>query len=365
MSRMQILIADDQIDSLLILEDLLGQSYEVQTVNNGVEALASLERGLIPDLILLDVVMPQMDGFAVCRQLKSSPFYKDIPVIFLTSLESDADEEFGLSLGAEDFIHKPISPAVVRARVRNHLMLAQARRDLKWHNEELERIVEERTREVQRKARQVIASQDATISAFCALAETRDNDTGNHILRTQRYVRVLAEALQERFALSSEQIELFFKSAPLHDIGKVAIPDAILLKPGKLTPAEWEIMKTHSVAGKDAIEAAIAGIDPDYASFLHYAKEIAWCHHERWDGTGYPRGIAGPEIPISARLMAVADVYDALSSKRVYKAAMSHERAISMIVEGRGSHFDPEVVDALMTVTETFAEIAATYADHD
>lgn len=263
----------------------------------------------------------------------------------------------------------------MRARVRTHLALSRATRALERRNADLELLVAERTAEISAQARrlvsskqEVIAAQAATITAFCALAEARDNETGNHIRRTQHYVRILAEALQDhprfRDQLDDEVIQLLFKSAPLHDVGKVATPDAILLKPGKLTADEWVLMKQHCEYGRNAIlqaESALGGVTD--ASFLQYAAEIAYGHHERWDGSGYPQGLAGDAIPLSARLMAIADVYDALISRRVYKQPIPHEEAIQMMLVERGRHFDPDIVDALESVAAKFAEIAQNFRD--
>lgn len=372
----RILIVDDQPDNLLILEDLLGQHYTVHAACDGEAALTRLADGDRPDLMLLDVVMPGMDGFEVCRRVKAAPGLRDMPVLLLTSLESAADEEYGLSLGADDFIHKPYSPPVVLARVNNHLKLARASRLLRDRNEDLERLVAERTREILcqseqlvRSKQEVIASQGATITALCSLTEVRDNETGGHIRRTQHYVRILAERLRDhprfRHELNDETIDMMFRSAPLHDVGKVAIPDAILLKQGKLTPAEWEIMKRHPTYGRDAIAEAELELGDQGGSFLRFAREIAHCHHEKWDGSGYPQGLAGDDIPVSARLMAAADVYDALMSRRAYKEAYSHQRAMEMIQAERGRHFDPDVVDALQGLAETCRDIAQRYCDGD
>ena len=373
--RAHVLVVDDQADNLLILEDVLSDYYDVHPATNGAEALEYLAAGGRADLILLDVMMPDIDGFEVCRRLKASESTRAIPVMFLTGLDRPEDEELGFSLGAEDFIHKPISPPVVRARVRTHLALSRATRALQRRNADLELLVAERTAEISEQTRrlvtskqEVIAAQAATITAFCALAEARDNETGNHIRRTQHYVRILAETLQNhpRFCaeLNEDVIQLLFKSAPLHDVGKVATPDAILLKKGKLTPEEWVVMKQHCAYGRNAIvqaENALGGaVD---ASFLRYAAEIAYDHHECWDGSGYPEGLAGQAIPVSARLMAVADVYDALISRRVYKAPFPHEQAIEMIVAEKGSHFDPDIVDALLLVASDFAAIARNFSD--
>ena len=370
----RILVADDQLENLLILEEVLGGHYGVRAVTDGRQVLDYLAGGGMADMILLDVIMPVLDGFETCKRLKESPATWDIPVMFLTSLDSPSDEAHGLSLGAEDFIHKPLSPPVVLARVRNHLNLARATRLLRDRNEDLERLVAERTRdilrqseELMRRKRQLIASQSATIMAFCSLAEARDNETGNHIRRTQHYVLALAEHLagHPRFSdrLDEETINLLFKSAPLHDVGKVAIPDAVLCKPGPLTPQEWEIMRRHCEFGRDAIAVAENELAVEGDSFLRFAKEIAYGHHERWDGTGYPLGLAGEAIPMSARLMAVADVYDALISKRVYKEAMPHEEAMALIAQGRGGHFDPDIAEAALALQDVFREIAQRFSD--
>jgi putative two-component system response regulator len=360
------LVVDDQPENLLIIEHLLANDYVVHAVPSGEAALTALAEGLQVDLILLDVVMPGLDGFAVCRRLKADPRTQDIPVLFLTSLSSTADETDGFAAGGEDFIHKPFSPPVVQARVRTHLQLAASRRELAARNKNLETQVAERSRELLAEKQEVIHAQSATITAFCALAEARDNETGNHIRRTQRYVRALAERLRHhpRFcdALNDETILLLFKSAPLHDVGKVAIPDAILNKPGKLTEAEWVVMRQHAEYGHAAIGQAEHDLDGP-VSFLRYAREIAYGHHEKWDGSGYPQGLAGEAIPLSARLMAAADVYDALISKRCYKPAFPHEQAITMIAAGRGQHFDPDIADALVAIADEFRAIATSYHD--
>lgn len=365
--RSQILIVDDTLSNIELLGNILGREYSTSFASTGAEAL-SLIALYPPDLILLDIVMPGMDGFDVCKRLKADPIVRDIPVIFLTSLESAKDEEYGLSLGAEDFIHKPVSPPVVLARVRNHLMLANTKRELRRHNENLEQLVAERTQELVRRDQQLISARDSIITAFCALAEVRDNETGNHIRRTQNYVRALAEALRShsRFRQilnDDETIELLFKTAPLHDIGKVAIPDAILLKPDKLTADEWAIMQRHCEVGQTAIMSAARELGDSDGAFLSYAIDIAYCHHERWDGKGYPRGLSGEDIPVSARLMAVADVYDALTTKRVYKSAFTHAESVGMMTEGRGSQFDPDIIDAMLSIADHFEAIARRYRD--
>ncbi|PIV76464.1 MAG: two-component system response regulator, partial [Rhodocyclales bacterium CG17_big_fil_post_rev_8_21_14_2_50_68_7] len=305
------------------------------------------------------IMMPGMDGYEVCRRLKADPRTAGIPVIFLTARTDVEDEQRGFDVGGVDYIAKPVSPPIVSARVRTHLALKQAQDFLRDRNDFLEA-------EVRRRMREVSAVQDATILAMASLAETRDEETGNHIRRTQNYVRELALALRAhpRFSayLTEARIELLYKSAPLHDIGKVGIPDRILRKPGRLDPAEFEIMKRHTTLGFEAIRAA-EGMLGTPESFLACAREIARSHQEQWDGSGYPDGLAGEAIPIPARLMAVADVYDALISRRVYKPALPHELAVAEILAGRGSHFDPDVVDAFAALAERFREIALRYAD--
>jgi putative two-component system response regulator len=284
---------------------------------------------------------------------------RDIPVVFLTSLSNVEHERRGLQLGAADYIAKPISPPIVLARVRNHLALKHQADFLRSRNDFLMAEVDKRTREV-------TAIQDVTILAMASMAETRDNETGNHIRRTQHYVKALAMHLRghPRFKaqLKGPFIRGLFKSAPLHDIGKVGIPDRILLKPGRLTPEEFEVMKTHTTLGRDAIQHAEQQLGVK-VKFLTIAKEIAFSHQEKWDGSGYPLGLAGDEIPLSARLMAVADVYDALISERVYKKGMSHDEAVKILVDGRGKHFDPDILDAFLALQDEFRAIAARYAD--
>ncbi|USX12554.1 two-component system response regulator [Oxalobacteraceae bacterium OTU3CAMAD1] len=359
--RPVILVVDDTPDNLLLMANLLKDSYTVKAANNGEKALRIARDAPPPDLILLDIMMPGMTGHEVAQVLQSDPATRDIPIIFLTAMASSADETHGLELGAADYITKPISPPVVLARVRTQLKVKDAADFLRDKNDYLEQ-------EVQRRTRELSAIQDVTIHAMASLAETRDNETGNHIRRTQHYVKVLAEHLCEhprfRAFLDPDTIKLLFKSAPLHDIGKIGIPDRILLKPGRFEPEEFEIMKTHTTLGRDAIAHAEQQLGMD-VDFLRLAKEIAYSHQEKWDGSGYPEGLAGDAIPISARLMAVADVYDALISRRVYKEGMPHEKAVQIIAEGRGSHFDPDVCDAFLANLPAFQQVAARYADSD
>ncbi len=356
-----VLVVDDAPENLMVLSQALSDQCRVRAARDGRGALLIAGSDPPPDLILLDIVMPDMTGFEVCRLLKSNPATADIPVIFLTSRSESEDEQRGFELGAVDYVSKPISPPLVRARVRNHLRLKASADLLKSQNQFLEQ-------EVMRRTEEMRAIQDVAVLAVASLAETRDNETGNHIRRTQYYVRTLAGYLRThpRFRpdLDDTAIELLFKSAPLHDIGKVGIPDRILLKPGRLDRDEFEIMKTHTTLGYESIQQAEQRLGSS-VDFLRYAKEIALSHQEKWDGSGYPDGLAGDRIPLSARLMAVADVYDALISRRVYKLPFTEEKSIAIMREGRGAHFDPDILDAFLAHTDDFKGIAERFADHD
>ncbi|MDP2793857.1 MAG: two-component system response regulator [Sulfurisoma sp.] len=356
-----LLVVDDNPDNVALLGDLLRKDYRLLAANSGRRALEIARSEPRLDLILLDVMMPEMDGYAVLASLREDARTRDIPVIFITAMNATRDEEHGLEQGAVDYITKPVRPAIVLARVHTHLELKRARDWLANQNAFLEEEVARRMAE-----NQIV--QDVSIHALGCLAEMRDPETGNHIRRTQGYVEALARRLQShpRFkaVLSEQVVRQLTRSAPLHDIGKVGIPDHILLKPGKLTPEEWAIMQTHSRLGADAIERAERDAEKPVA-FLSLAKEIARWHHEKWDGSGYPDGLAGEAIPASARLMALADVFDALISPRVYKAPMSLEQAHGIIVEGRGRHFDPDVVDAFIAILDEFTAIAERYRDDE
>ena len=368
-----ILIVDDTPQNLTVLGELLKPHYRVRAANSGQRALSAASTDPRPDLILLDVMMPEMDGYQVLRRLGDKVETRDIPVIFITAMAATEDEEFGLELGAVDYITKPFNPSIVLARVRTQLELKQARDRLARENDWLER-------EVARRMRENLLIQDLSVRALACLAEARDNETGQHIVRTQLYVELLAKNLAEherfREALAGSKLGMIVKAAPLHDLGKVGIPDAILLKPGRLTAEEFEIMKTHTTIGADAItkamEQALAGADDAMTAqassafaFLNVAHEISLGHQEKWDGSGYPAGAAGDAIPVSARLMALADVFDALMSRRVYKAPMTLDQTTQIILDGRGKHFDPDVVDAYLACRDKFAEIARRFADPD
>ncbi|MBF0097583.1 MAG: two-component system response regulator [Magnetococcales bacterium] len=358
-TRQTILIVDDTPANVTLLANLLRESYRVKVANNGFRAL-ELAKSAPPDLILLDIMMPEMDGYEVCRRLKATAETKRTPVIFLTAKIAIEDEELGFAVGAIDFIHKPISPAIVIARVRAHLESKSWQNFLEDRNGLLQKEVEKRLAEVHHL-------RDALMFSMISLAEFRDECTGNHILRTQEYVRLLAERLAQRPSHSTLLTPPFIadlvKSAPLHDIGKIAIPDHILMKPGKLTAAEFEIMKSHAARGHEILKRSGQFLG-EQASFLSMAMDIALYHQEWWNGSGYPEGLAGQRIPLSARLMAVADVYDALCSVRPYKRAMTHVQAVVILQEGSGRHFDPELIDVFLELSQEFVEVASRWPEH-
>lgn len=357
--RYTVLVVDDVEDEIVMLQDILGGEYDVRTCTSGEAALKASRSDNPPDLVLLDIIMPVMDGYETCRKLKEDPLTSNIPVIFLTAKTGPVNEKFGLDIGAEDYITKPPSAPIVLARIKTHLHLKEARDFFRDKSEFLEA-------EVQRRTREINFVQDVTILALASLAETRDSETGNHIRRTQHYIRLLATKLRDhpRFKdqLNDDMIEALYKSAPLHDIGKVGIPDSILKKPGKLDPDEFEIMKTHTTIGGNAIRQAETSLG-SRNTFLSLAREIALSHHEKWNGSGYPNALAGENIPLSGRLMAIPDVYDALISRRVYKPPFSHEESVRIITEGAGLHFDPDITVAFLELADRFREVASVFRD--
>ncbi|MES9993288.1 MAG: two-component system response regulator [Candidatus Thiodiazotropha sp.] len=355
----KILLVDDETLYIDILVDLLKDDYTTVVAKSGAQALKRVLDDPLPDLVLLDILMPGMDGYEVCRRLKEDPRSSGIPVIFLTIKSEVSDEIMGFELGAVDYIAKPMSPPIVRARVKSHLALHRAQQQLANQNEVLEQRVKERTEEISR-------TKDVAIFCLATLTETRDNETGKHILRTQNYIRILAEHLKDHprfsdFLQCDGTIEMLAKTSPLHDIGKVGVPDRILQKPGKLDSEEWKLMQQHAEFGHNALLRAEQELGS--TDFLQMAREIAYTHHEHWDGSGYPQGLKGEGIPVSGRLMAVADVYDALINKRVYKDAFSHEEAVAIVKESAGSHLDPDMVEAFLQLEDEFLKIATHYRD--
>ncbi len=370
-----VLIVDDEPSNISVFSKLLNPHCRVRACKSGEQALLAVHSPPHPDLILLDVMMPGMDGYAVLAQLREDPQTHSTPVIFVTALSDDLDEEKGLLLGAVDYIVKPVKPTIMLARVQTHLEIKAARDHLARQKHWLEA-------EVARRTRENLLIQDVSLSVVLELAETRDTETGNHILRTQAYVECLGERLRQNLAFASALAEpalmRIVKAAPLHDIGKIGIPDRVLLKPGKLDPDEWAIMQTHSRLGAETIRRAIdksllhnpllafapdAEIKPESLAILEVAETIAASHHEKWDGTGYPDGLAGAAIPLPARLMALADVYDALTMRRVYKAPWTTDATEQYIREQAGAHFDPALVAAFLAIRDAFAHIKCQLAD--
>lgn len=318
-----ILVVDDVPANIDVLSEILRPTYQVKVVTNGVMALKIAMGPQPPDLILLDIMMPGMDGYEVCQRLKNNSLTRHIPVIFVSAMDEVNDETKGFELGAVDYITKPVSPSIVKARVKTHLALFD-------QNRVLEKKVKERTAELHDTRLQII-------HCLGAASEYRDEETGTHISRMSQYSRIIALAA----GLPVTEAELLLQAAPMHDVGKIGIPDRILLKPGKLDAEEWEIMKTHTTIG-----AEIIGSHP--SDLLTLAVQVALTHHEKWDGTGYPYGLAGEKIPIHGRIVMLADVFDALTSHRPYKKAWSEAAAIQEINDMSGHHFDPQLVLAFM-----------------
>ena len=361
-----ILTIDDDPAVLGVVKNCLQSLAHIRIANNGQKGLDLARLHPLPDLILLDVKLPDFQGYDICAALKQDALTAEIPVIFLSSNSDDVNIAHGFELGAVDYVTKPVKPPILLARVMTHLRLREAGDLLRDHNAHLELLVKTRTRDLETRTSELQLSQDLAIFALGSIAETRDNETGNHIRRTRAYVQEmagrLAAAQRYRGTMSGEHWGMIWKSSPLHDIGKVGIPDHILLKPGKLTPEEFQTMKRHTVIGRDALRTAEIRTGSE-SSFLGVAQEIAYAHHERWDGSGYPEGLSGEAIPLSARMMALADVYDALISTRVYKPAWSHEAAVQEILAGRGQHFDPYLVDCFLEASDEFRSIALQFSD--
>ncbi|MDR0248170.1 MAG: response regulator [Oscillospiraceae bacterium] len=350
--RKTIVLVDDDVTNLTIAKNSLSSGYNIITLNSGLKLIRLLERQT-PDLILLDVEMPEINGYETIKLLKANAATHDIPVIFLTA-KSDSDSEYaGLSLGAIDYIIKPFSPPLLLKRIEVHLLVEAQRLALLEFNQNLQSLVEAKTRSV-------IELQNAILKTMSELVEYRDNITGGHIERTQSYLRVLVDEIVRRGVyadiVSKWDLTLLLQSAQLHDVGKIAIRDDILLKPGRLSFDEYEKIKVHAAFGEHVIEKIIQSTTDQ--AFLEHARIFAGTHHERWDGTGYPLGLKGEEIPLQGRLMAIADVYDALVSSRPYKNAFTHEEARDIIVSGRGTHFDPILVDVFQDVSEEFRRIS-------
>ena len=344
-----ILIVDDNPENLKVLSNMLEkEGYDTRVAMDGEKALESIQAEA-PDLVLLDIQMPKMDGYQVCHNLKSTEKYKMIPIIFISALNEVYDKVKAFQVGGVDYITKPFQFEEVSARVNTHLKIDHLQKELEKHNRNLKQIVKEQVKEIS-------DAQLSTIMALIKISEDRDYHTGQHLERTRNYCKTVAVELMKNGTypniVNEEFIEIISQASTLHDLGKVGIPDSILLKPGKLTPEEFETMKTHTSTGANTLLSVIEKYPKN--EFLKMGFEIAGFHHEKWDGTGYPDGLLGKAIPLSARIMALADVYDALRSERVYKKAFSHDKSKNILVEGKSSHFDPLLIDVFLKLEEEF-----------
>ena len=358
--RNRIILVDDNIALLDQGRSILKVFYEVFSAESALKLFEILEN-IIPDLILLDIDMPDMNGYEAIAKLKADERFSDIPVIFLTAKNDVESENEGFDLGAVDYVTKPFSAPLLLKRVENQLLIVHKTRDLQVSQEALKEYAENLERMVSEKTEEVLDLQNAVLATVADLVEFRDHSTGEHVIRTERYLEVMLEGILKkdmgyRGIVSGWNIHFFLQSALLHDVGKIAVPDTILNKPGKLTPEEFEIMKTHVSAGIDAIERVLTKTKKHI--FLDHALLICGTHHEKWDGSGYPIGLKGKNIPLEGRLMAVVDVYDALISVRPYKKAFTHDEACKIINESAGTHFDPILVDIFCGAETEFARIA-------
>jgi putative two-component system response regulator len=350
-NRKKILLVDDSSVNLKIARNILMGLYDVFTVPSAEKMYRFLEN-VLPDMILLDVLMPDIDGYEAIRHIKADPRTRDIPVIFLTSKSGDGSELEGLSLGAVDYVLKPFTPQLLLKRVEIHMCLESQREELKFINANLERLVEAKTSSI-------MALQNTILTTVSHLVENRDDVTGKHVERVAQFLRLFVEEMLGRDVYTEAQdwdLELLLQSSQLHDVGKISIHDHILLKPDKLTPEEFEIMKQHAKFGEAIIDKIQQNASE--SAFLTHAKIMAGTHHEKWNGSGYPRGLAGQDIPLQGRLMAFVDVYDALTSERPYKKAFPHEQAVDIIVQDCGTHFDPNLAEIFQTAAWRFRQPA-------
>jgi putative two-component system response regulator len=336
--KQSILLVDDTPENIEVLNGILSPHYKIRFATHGEKALQVARSVTPPDLILLDVMMPGISGHVVCRELKADPRTRHIPVIFVTALGEVADEKEGFSLGAVDYIAKPVNAPIVLARVRTHLALYDQQRELE--------------RQVLIQTREISTTRLEIIRRLGRAAEYKDNETGLHVIRMSHYVRLLSEAV----GLPDLETDIIFNAAPMHDVGKIGIPDSILLKPGPLDPSEWTVMKKHPAIGAEIIGKSDSPL-------LQAAATIALTHHEKWDGSGYPVGLRGEAIPLIGRIVAIADVFDALTTQRPYKPAWSVERAVEMLKDSNGTHFDPALVKHFMKILPAVLEIREQLAE--
>lgn len=337
MEKQTILVVDDVPENIDILKGILQAQYKVKVALNGKKALAITESSP-PDLILLDIMMPDMDGYEVCRRIKGKSSTKDIPIIFVTAKSAETDEAEGFELGAVDYVTKPVSPLIVRARVKTQLALYD-------QNRTLEEKVKQRTSELETTRLEIIRRLGRA-------AEFKDNETGLHVIRMSYYSAHIAR----KTGMAETDVDMLLNAAPMHDVGKIGIPDNIILKPGKLNDNEWEVMRTHPQIGADIIGNHSDGL-------LHLAREIALTHHEKWDGSGYPAGLAGEDIPFCGRIVAIADVFDALTTERPYKKAWPIKKALAVMEGDSGSHFDPALVEAFLGSIDELLKVRNQYQE--
>ena len=346
-----IFVVDDNNANLIMAEAALSDQYNVFTLASA-SVMFELLEDVMPDLILLDIMMPEIDGFEALKQLKANPRHAEIPVMFLTGRNDSTTEVHGFEMGVMDFITKPFSGPVLLNRVKKHLALEDIIR-------ERTEMLQQRTEMLQQRTEKLIRLQNSMSSVLADLVETRGRLTSKHIERTSTYLNILLNAMLERGVYQDEikewDINVIVPAIRLHDLGKIVVTDLILNKPGKLTTEEFELIKLHSTEGEKIIDDIIKESGDE--TFLDYAKLCAGSHHEKWNGSGYPRGLKGGDIPLLGRIMAIADVYDALVSDRPYKKAFTHEKAIGIILDEKGRHFDPQIVDVFLEVSDLFAKV--------
>ncbi|MFI3254147.1 MAG: response regulator [Eubacteriales bacterium] len=365
MEKKIIMVIDDNVTNLNVARNALEEKYDVYLLPSGEKALKGLKK-ITPDLILLDVEMPEMSGFEVIQKIKEmgAPI-SDIPVVFVTAKDDTGSEYEGLNLGAVDYIIKPFSFPLLLKRVEIHLKMDAQQKELQHYSENLEKMVDKKTETIQKKTESIQKLQYAIVRTFADMVEKRDRSTGAHVFRTSEYLKILLNvALEDKVyedELEDVSVEDYAYASQLHDVGKIGIPDGILLKEGKLSTEEYHIMKSHASVGETSILSAMDLVDDP--SFLQIAADIAGSHHEKWDGSGYPRGLKGTEIPICGRLMAIADVYDALISSRAYKPSLTHDETLEIIYKGEGKHFDPVLMEIFRKTNHKFKEISDKYND--
>lgn len=365
MKRPKIVVIDDVAANLKLLENILNDiDCQTRVFQDGNMALKSISRDT-PDLILLDIKMPEINGYKVCHELKKNADTEKIPVIFISSLNDVDDKVRAFRVGGVDYITAPFQAEEVKARVKTHLEIQSAHRELHKHNNHLEELVQEQIKDILKTKDELLNAQYSTVLAMSKLVESRDQFTGSHLERVQFYCQLIASefmnrGLYERI-IDSKFVTTLFNSCPLHDIGKILVPDNILMKESALTEGEFEIMKNHATAGSDYLKTVLASYPNN--SFIKMGVEIAKHHHEKWDGSGYPDGLKGDDIPVSAQIMALADVYDALTSKRPYKEAFSHEKSCEIILRERGKQFSPTLCDLFEEIAGSFEQVKCLIED--